>query len=226
MVTLSKIGSGRHITYSQPKEFLDETVAVLLGLHVGDGYMSCGTWGLRCNTQDRNMAQRILQLIRDILGVEPNVGIWNNAFEMRSGQKQVIEFFKIYGFIEGKKAHSVQIPSQILSSDNPEIVKGFLKGIFSSDGSFSFQKRNHRPRIDLTIRSKFLRDQFIELASRLNFSFNRCDPIRTENGFTINSTGRYFNANLTSQRAVLAWMDNVGTICDIHLKKYNYWKVS
>jgi hypothetical protein len=226
VATLSKIGSGRHITYFQPKEFLDETVAVLLGLHAGDGYISCGTWGLRCNIQDKNMAQRILQLIRDVLGVEPNVGIWNNAFEIRSGQRQVVEFFKNYGFINGKKAYSVQIPSQIISSDNPEIVKGFLRGIFSSDGSFSFQKRDHRPRIDLTIRSKFLRDQFIELANRMQFSFNECDPIRNEGGFTDNSNGKFFNANLTSEGAVIKWMRTVGTICDTHIKKYNSWKAS
>ena len=67
MVNLSKIGKGRHITYHQPKEVLDTDVAELLGLHAGDGYMSRGTWGIRCNLQDENMAQWIIHLARNVL---------------------------------------------------------------------------------------------------------------------------------------------------------------
>jgi hypothetical protein len=53
MVNLSKIGKGRHITYHHPKEVLDIDIAELLGLHVGDDYMSRGTWGIRCNISRR-----------------------------------------------------------------------------------------------------------------------------------------------------------------------------
>ena len=107
MVDLSKMGKGRHITYNPPKEFLDIEVAELLGLHAGDGYMSCGVWGIRCNLQDENMAQRIIHLARNVLGVEPCVRIREKTFEIRSGQRQTVHFFQKYGFNEAKKAYVV-----------------------------------------------------------------------------------------------------------------------
>jgi hypothetical protein len=55
------------------------------------------------NLQDENMAQRIIHLARNVLGVEPCVGMRENTFEIRSGQKQVILFFRKHGFFQGRK---------------------------------------------------------------------------------------------------------------------------
>lgn len=186
--------------------------------------MSCGSWGIRCNVKDINMAERILQLARDVLGVEPSVDARNNAFEIRSGQKQVIRFFERYDFPEGKKAYVVQIPNRVLTSNDLKVIKGTLRGLFSSDGSFSFQKKDNTPRIDFAVRSEALRNQFIELAFRMGFSFNKCDSKRVKKGFTMKSTGNFFNANLTSRNAILEWMEIVGTICDTHLEKFDLWQ--
>jgi len=224
MVDLSKMGKGRHITYHSPKEVLDVEVAELLGLHAGDGYISCGVWGIRCNLQDENMAQRIIHLARNVLGVEPCVRIRENTFEIRSGQRQTVRFFQKCGFTEGKKAYVVQIPNQITCTNDSEIIKAFLRGLFSSDGSFSFQKRDHSPRIDLMVRSRLLRDQFMELAAKVGFPFNKSDSLRVKKGFTMKSTGTFFNANLTSRERALRWMTTVGTLCDTHIKKFELWE--
>jgi len=224
MVDLSKIGKGRHITYHPPKEVLDIEVAELLGLHAGDGYISCRVWGIRCNLQDENMAQRIIHLARSVLGVEPCVRIRENTFEIRSGQRQITRFFRKYSFTEGKKAHIVQIPDQITCTNDLKIIEAFLRGLFSSDGSFSFQKRDYSPRIDLMVRSRLLRDQFVELATKVGFSFNKSDAIRVKKGFTTKSTGFFFNANICSRNEVLRWMTTVGTLCDAHTQKFRLWQ--
>jgi len=224
MVDLSKMGRGRHITYHPTKEVLDIEVAELLGLHAGDGYMSCGVWGIRCNLQDQNMAQRIIHLARNVLGVETCVRIRENTFEIRSGQRQTIRFFRKYGFTEGKKAYDVQIPNQIICTNDLKIIEAFLRGLFSSDGSFSFQKRDYAPRIDLAVRSRSLRDQFVELAAKVGFSFNKSDTIRVKKGFTTKSTGAFFNANLSSKDAALRWMTTIGTLCDAHTQKFKLWQ--
>jgi len=224
MVNLSKMGRGRHITYHPPKDVLDMDVAELLGLHAGDGYMSCGVWGIRCNLQDENMAQRIIHLAHSVLGVEPCVRIRENTFEIRSGQRQIVRFFRKYGFVEGKKAYVVRAPDQITRTNNLKIIEAFLKGLFSSDGSFSFQKRDYSPRIDLMGRSRLLRDQCVELAAKVGFSFNKSDSVRVKKGFTTKSTGAFFNANLTSKDAVLRWMTTIGTLCDSHIKKFKTWQ--
>jgi len=223
MVDLSKIGKGRHITYHSPKEVLDVEVAELLGLHAGDGYISCGVWGIRCNLQDENMARRTIHLARKVLGVEPCVRIRENTFEIRTGQRQAVRFFRKYGFIAGKKAYGVQVPNQITCTNDSKIIEAFLRGLFSSDGSFSFQKRDYSPRIDLAVRSRLLRDQFVELTAKVGFSFNKSNTIRVEKGFTAKSAGAFFNANLTSKNAVLRWMTAIGTICDAHIKRFEVW---
>jgi len=224
MVDLSKMGKGRHITYHPPKEVLDIEVAELLGLHAGDGYISCEVWGIRCNFQDENMAQRIIYLTRNVLGVEPCVRIRENTFEIRSGQRQIISFFRKYGFAEGKKAYIAKVPGQVTCTKDLKIIEALLRGLFSSDGSFSFQKRDYSPRIDLMVRSRMLRDQFVELATKVGFSFNKCDATRVKKGFTMKSAGAFFNANLCSRDDVLRWMATVGTLCDAHIKKFTVWQ--
>jgi intein/homing endonuclease len=104
------------------------------------------------------------------------------------------------------------------------IIEAFLKGLFSSDGSFSFQKRDNSPRVDLLVRSRLLRDQFVDLALKIGFSFNKSDAVRVEKGFTTKSTGSFFNANLTSRDQVQKWMTTVGTICDSHIKRFKLWQ--
>jgi len=224
MVDLSKMGKGRHITYHLPKEVLDIEVAELLGLHAGDGYISCGVWGIRCNLQDENMAQRIIHLARNVLGVEPCVRIRENTFEIRSGQRQIVCFFRKYGFCEGRKAYVVQVPNQITYTNDLKIIAAFLRGLFSSDGSFSFQKRDYSPRIDLMVRSRLLRDQFVELAAKVGFSFNKSNAIRAKKGFTTKSAGAFFNANLTSRDEVQRWMTTVSTFCDSHIERFKHWQ--
>jgi len=224
MVDLSKIGKGRHITYHSPKEVLDVEVAELLGLHAGDGYISCGVWGIRCNLQDEDMAQRIVYLARNVLGVEPCVRTRENTFEIRSGQKQTVRFFQKFSFHEGRKAYVAKAPDQIACANDLKIIEAFLRGLFSSDGSFSFQKRDYSPRIDLMVRSEMLRDQFVELADRVGFSLNKSDAIRVKKGFTTKSTGAFFNANLCSRNDVIKWMATIGTLCDAHIKKFTIWQ--
>jgi len=224
IVIPSKIGRGKPITYHSPKAIIDEQVAELLGLHAGDGYVSCGVWGIRCNLNDETLVQHIIELARNVLGVEPSVRIRENTFTIRSGQKQAVHFFLKYGFPNGKKAETVQTPKPILSATDSKIIEAFLRGLFSSDGCFSIRKKDNSSRVDLMVRSKMLRDQFVALASKIGFSFNTCDAKRIKKGFTWKSTGSFYNANLCSRNAVKQWMKEVGSLCDTHIKKFNHWK--
>jgi len=58
------------ITYRLPRERLDEDVALLLGLHVGDGWLS-DKWGIMCEKVEGSMIRWIIRLAREVLGVEP-----------------------------------------------------------------------------------------------------------------------------------------------------------
>ncbi len=55
---------------------------------------------------------------------------------IRSGQAQALEFFRNYGFPQGRKTGTVSIPKQILESKDEEVYRAFLCGLFSKDGCF------------------------------------------------------------------------------------------
>ncbi|MEM3378369.1 MAG: hypothetical protein QW674_05425 [Candidatus Bathyarchaeia archaeon] len=98
----------------------------------------------------------MIKLVRNILGVEPIKPVKcpsGKAVMIRSGQSQVIAFFKFYGFPQGRKAGIVSIPKQILESTDVNILKAFLRGLFSTDGCFSFQA-NCGPRVEIQVKSK------------------------------------------------------------------------
>jgi hypothetical protein len=74
------------------------------------------------------------------------------------------------------------------------------------------------------VRSRLLRDQFVDLTAKVGFSFNKSNSMRVKKGFTTKSTGAFFNANLTSKNAVLRWMTTIGTFCDAHIEKFKLWQ--
>ncbi|MCW4007310.1 MAG: hypothetical protein NWF09_01265 [Candidatus Bathyarchaeota archaeon] len=53
------------IIYHAPMKSLNEDVALLLGLHAGDGWLS-DKWGLCCEQQDSNMFLRVIELVRNV----------------------------------------------------------------------------------------------------------------------------------------------------------------
>jgi intein/homing endonuclease len=163
----------QRIFYHAPITELDESVALLLGLHVGDGWLSRDKWGIACHTVNKSMISQILSLVRNVLGVEPiKLGkcAAGKAIMIRSGQPQVLTFFRNHNLPQGRKAGFVRVPEGILESDDETSVKSFLRGLFSTDGCFSFQV-DRGPRVEIQVKSKTLRDQFIYLASELGFSF-------------------------------------------------------
>jgi len=207
------------ITYHLPRKRLDEDVALLLGLHVGDGWLS-DKWGIMCEKVEGSMINWIIRLAREVLGVEPIIGEYKEGEIMiRSGQRQVIEFFLSYGLPQGRKAGRVRIPKQILGSDNPAIIKAFLRGLFSTDGCFSFQN-SRGPRVEIQVKSQKLRDDFVYLADRLGFSFRLYEylPPRGKNKAPLQV------AYTTRTSQCVRWMKEVGSIKDSHVQRYRNWK--
>lgn len=212
----------RGVVYHQPRKELDEDVALLLGLHVGDGWLS-DKWGITIEKKDKCMLLRVTQLVRDILGVEPikpcKCAASGRAVMIRSGQLQALDFFRNYGLPQGRKAGKVRIPQQILESKNDVTIKAFLRGLFSTDGCFSFQIER-TPRVEIQVKSEKLRDDFLDLVGRLGFSFRSYAylPPRGKNKAPLQV------AYTTQTKQVVRWMEEIGSIKDSHVEQYRYWK--
>jgi intein/homing endonuclease len=211
----------RGTVYCRPRKELDEEVALLLGLHVGDGWLS-DKWGIACEEKDKSMIVRVTKLVRNVLGVEPIKPLKcaaGKAIAIRSGQPQVRGFFRSYCIPQGRKAGKVRIPKQILQSKNEATVKAFLRGLFSADGCFSFQA-DRGPRVEIQVRSEKLRNDFLDLVGRLGFSFRSYAylPPRGKNKAPLHV------AYTTQSKQVVRWMEEIGSIKDSHVTHYRFWK--
>jgi len=161
-------------------------------------------------------------LVRNILGIEPIKPYEHkgrNEIMIRSGQRQVINFFLSYGIPKGRKAGTVHVPKQILESRDETITKAFLRGLFSTDGCFSFQI-DRSPRAEIQVKSEKLRDDFVYLAGRLGFLFRSYLylPPRGKNKAPLQV------AYTTQTKQVVRWMEEIGSIKDSHIEHYNHWK--
>jgi len=211
----------RGVICHQARKELDEDVALLLGLHVGDGWLS-DKWGISFEKENRSMILRVTGLVRDVLGVEPikpYERAERNEIMIRSGRRQALDFFRNYGLPQGRKAGRVRIPKQILESNNEAIIEAFLRGLFSTDGCFSFQV-DRGPRVEIQVKSEKLRDDFVYLASRLGFSFRSYTylPPRGKNKAPLQV------AYTTQTKQVVRWMEEIGSIKDSHIQQYQHWK--
>ena len=98
------------------------------------------------------MGKFVVSFARDVLGVEPYIEIRkDNCFVVKSGKEQVRRFFGQYGFTRGRKAGIVQVPRKVMESEKSEIWVGFLRGAFSSDGSFWFDGNSGQRRFEVSV---------------------------------------------------------------------------
>jgi len=107
----------------------------------------------------------------------------------------------------------VRVPKQILESNDAAIAKAFLRGLFSTDGCFSFQV-DRGPRVEIQVKSERLRDDFVDLVGRLGFSFRSYVfiPPRGKNKAPLQV------AYTTQMKQVVRWMEEMGSIKDSHLE--------
>lgn len=206
--------------YHAPMMELSYDSAMLLGLHAGDGYLS-DAWGLAVCNKDKMMGERIITLVRDVLGVEPGIDYRKDSyFTVRSAKPQVFDFFERYGFKRGRKATTVSVPPLVEASADIQVIIGFLNGAFSADGCFSYTRNWNWGQCRFVVSSVSFRDGFVELANKLGFRF-RCYsyPHRTgHNKLPLNT------AYIGSRSEVIRWIETVGSISDTHLERYRRWR--
>lgn len=163
------------------------------------------------------MKRRIIRLVREVIGVDPHV-YEDSCCTLRSGKRQVREFFQRFGFPVGRKAATVEVPSCVMKSKSKAIWIGFLRGPFSSDGSFWFGGKWGQCRFEVS--SIKFRNGFIALAERLGFQFRRYSYLHRGGHNKL----RLHTAYLETQREVLRWMETVGSISDTHIARYRKWR--
>lgn len=166
-------------------ENLTPEIAEICGIHAGDGHLRKNgkEFEISGSYEEREYYDaHVIPLINFVLGLNikgkffPSKGTY--GFSISS--KALISLLIFFGFPKGKKDNIVQIPEQILHSQDPTIRRAFLRGIFDTDGCITFDKRsyntspfkktrNYYPRILFSTISKKLAIGIKELCEKEGF---------------------------------------------------------
>ncbi len=152
---------------------INAELAELIGAHIGDGSMGfyqghpvISFFGHP--VEDKEYVISILKLYEKYFGIKANLRQWSGVIGFQFFSKDVFNFFKSLDIPIGKK-HNAEIPSIIMKS-NKKILASFVRGIFDTDGTIYFERKNGKyyPRIQLKITAKSVAMQILEI---LNTNF-------------------------------------------------------
>ena len=154
----------------------------------------------------------------------------NSVYGFYCCKRTIINRFKELGFHPGNKTYTVQVPQQILKSENPCIKVAFIRGFFDGDGCLSFLKRkgtssvfrktHHTyPRITITSRSFVIMYQIhsmlLQLGIRATLTLGKPGTDREKPYLRISVRG-----NIMLEK----WMHTIGIHNHSSLSKYLLWK--
>ncbi len=134
--------NGRSYTLGLPSEW-NYDLGLLMGWLVGDGFISDNTLGLVFSKDDEEARRVIQPVLEKYCNRKINLlGYDNGCVQARSASKFVVDFFSSLGVTGSKEDR--RVPSSLFTATE-EAVVGFLKGLFSSDGTIGMggESRNY-----------------------------------------------------------------------------------
>ncbi len=131
--------NGRSYTLGLPSEW-NYDLGLLMGWLVGDGFISDNTLGLVFSKEDEEARQMIQPVLEKYCNRKINLREYDNGcVQVRSASKFVVEFFSRLGVTDGKEDR--RVPFSLFTATQ-EAVAGFLKGLFSSDGTIGMSNKS------------------------------------------------------------------------------------
>jgi signal recognition particle subunit SRP54 len=143
---------------------INSDFAEFLGYLMGDGHI--GKNYIQIVNEDKEIIERIILLSKQLFNISPEVKRdlrTNKMYSIRLSSKTLIEILKVFNLNPGKKGINLEIPVEILKSNN-EVIRNFIKAYFDCDGSPSKNSRQ----IELTSESKPLIYQMSSLLRRFS----------------------------------------------------------
>lgn len=213
---------------------IDEEIAELLGIHIGDG----------CTSENSRYSEYYLggdlieekeyhkewvrplfnkKIMNPLFGRDvnykehPKVGIYGfHIFD-----KRLVDFFKKLGIKSGSK-RGIGIPKKILS--DVKLLKRFLRGLFDTDGSLYFSKNysaknlvNKFPRIKLgSVSDRLVQDVFNSL-KKLKFNPRLKKPHKGKR-----DKNHVYSVEIYRKNDIRTFINEIGFKNPKHLTK---WKV-
>lgn len=161
-------------------------LAEAAGIFAGDGTLYSTGKGsvleVRGNSKELKYYQtRVKPIFENVLSckldiIERNCGGKKPLVGIRKCNKKVVEVFHDFlGFPIGKKSHKVKIPDRIFLSNDLDVIKSYIRGIFDTDGSVYLRKTGRKsyysqPIIEISSVSKVHKKQLVKLLKKLGFN--------------------------------------------------------
>jgi hypothetical protein len=216
-------------------KIIDERLAELIGVHLGDGNIyefrdkKRNQFSFTGSTEDdfEYYNTKVRKMIFRCFGVRPKFTFYGNWFLLRFCSKTVMWYFTKYLSIpSGNKASKITIPEEIKKSDI-RIVCAFLRGLMDSDGTLCFKRKNNHPHdypvMKITLASKPMISELRSLLSLLGFTLCVC---MNEDYFDIRTNKKYSRHTiyLNGRDNLELWMNFIGFSNVKHKSKYLIWK--
>lgn len=142
--------------------FLTAEFAEFIGYVIGDGHIR--KQYIEISNEDKEIINRITNLSKLLFNINATITKdkrTKNLCQIRLHSKTLVKIFEIFGLMPGKKGKKLQVPKQIMLS-NEETIRQFIKAYFDCD-SYPAKNRRH---IELTSESQIIIQQINLLLRR------------------------------------------------------------
>jgi len=131
---IRKVKSERNSTPIRVPKKIDEELAELLGLLLGDGSLKPDS--VHFYNNDEELLSRVEYLFNKLFDVEPEREYAQTVKSIKVNCKALRDLLISLGFPEKSKSRNCYIPRKVLKSDD-EVIAAFIRGYYLADGSFS-----------------------------------------------------------------------------------------
>ena len=220
----------------------DVELGEILGWLVGDGWLSEGKncrVGFTFGSSDREIMEYLTSKINKLYHLNSEIKPPKrdgNVYHLSYHSPEFVKTFKKFG-VKSCKADKKEVPSLVLFG-NMSYAKGFIKGIFSSDGYVNFVE-DKSAEIRLTSKSRTLLEQTQLLLLKFNILskiYNRSRPAKETFSYTtISGRVRIYKTDgilyelVISKKSVPKYLGQIGFLCSKNnekiklLKSKNYY---
>ncbi len=145
-----------------PRE-MDEDLAELLGLLLGDGSIKPGS--VHFYNNDENLLSRVENLFEELFAVETEREYASTVNSVKVNSRTLKDFLVSLGFPKKQKSKNCSIPREVFES-NEKVISAFLRGYYLSDGGFN------KYEIEISTSSKRMSSDLVYALARIGVSSN------------------------------------------------------
>lgn len=217
--------------FEAPKDLTSE-LCEDFGIHIGDGnlYVGKGNYSVSCFGDAINDMEYyrgfLIPLRKRLYGIDFKQRIAdNNTLVIYTYSKDLVNFYKSYGIMPGRKTNTIDIPDRIKESCRENII-ACIRGIIDTDFAVSIKRKDNEihdyPVIGTHFASKRLVKTLEKLLGRLGFRvYTKYDVFRVDKRGVPEAPHWIF---LNGKNNIERWFSLVGSHNPKHITKYKVFK--